>query len=105
MAEPRLSETSSAFEIQREFGLSHSDFFRIFPRIEPHATRTGDREMALARDDGRILQIELSAEMVRRLGALKIPFIDITFRFFGWSVEQRAEFFKKFERAFQKGGG
>jgi hypothetical protein len=93
------------FEIQREFGLSHSDFFRIFPRIEPDSRPIGERGVELERDDGRRLRIELSEEKRRCLGALKIPFIDITFCFAGWTTEQRTEFFGIFERAFQKGGG
>lgn len=93
------------FTIRREFGLSHSDFFRIFPRIEPDSRTIEERCVALERRDGRRLRIEISDEKVRRLGALKIPFIDITFHFTGWSDEQRAEFFAKFDRAFQKGGG
>lgn len=99
--------TGPAFdvEIEREFGLSHADFRRIFPRIEPEFRQLQERCVELVRADGRVLQIEISPEQVRRLASFKIPFILITFRFAGWNDEQRTEFFKKFDLAFQKGGG
>jgi hypothetical protein len=97
--------SGSDFEIKREFGLSHRDFYRIFPRVEPTARKISDLIFELVREDGSQLRIELSAEQIRRLATLRIPYIDITFRFTGWSETQRAEFFEKFDRSFQKGGG
>ena len=97
--------SGSVFEIERDFGLSHSDFQRIFPRVEPGAKKLSDLSFELERGDGRRLQIELSDEHIRRLATLKIPFIDIRFRFTGWNESQRTEFFDKFDRSFQKGGG
>ncbi len=100
-----MTGSESVFEIEREFDLSHADFQRIFPRVELGARKLSDLSFELERDDGRLLQIELSDEHIRRLATLKIPFIDIRFRFTGWSGSQRAEFFDKFDRSFQKGGG
>jgi hypothetical protein len=100
-----MSDSNVPFEIEREFGLSHSDFHRIFPRIEPTVERISALRFDIARNDGRKLEIELSVEKIRKLGMLKIPYMAITFRFFGWNDLQRAEFFKSFERSFQKGGG
>jgi hypothetical protein len=93
------------FEIEREFGLSHADFFRVFPRIEPGWQRLLPLLVETPRDDGRVLQIELSDQHERKLASLRVPYIEITFRFAGWSENQRIEFFEKFDRAFQKGGG
>ena len=100
-----MSQSADEIEIEREFGLSHSDFFRIFPRIEPGFRRVADRCVELEREDGRRLRIEISPEHARRLGSFSIPFIEITFRFAGWTDQQRVEFFQKFDRAFHKGGG
>ena len=91
--------------IKREFGLSHSDIHRILPRCAPQAERVGAVSYEIRHAGGGGLRIDVSAEKIRRLGALKIPYVEITFRFIGWSAAQRAEFFEKFERAFQKGGG
>jgi hypothetical protein len=100
-----VSESAQLFELVRDFGLSPSDFFRIFPRIEAAAQRVDDRTVKILRADGRTLEIKLSDERTRRLATLRIPYVDITFRFSGWSEAQRAEFFKNFDRSFQKGGG
>jgi hypothetical protein len=100
-----MSDSDSQFQIEREFGLSHNDFHRIFPRIEPTARRISASQFNLVRSDGRQLEINLSVEKIRKLGMLKIPYMQIMFRFSGWNAAQRAEFFKNFERSFQKGGG
>lgn len=92
-------------EIEREYGISHGDFGRIFPRIEPKTRQTAERRFQLLHADGRSLQIDLAIEQARSIASLKIPFTQITFRFVGWSVVQRTEFFRKFDRSFQKGGG
>lgn len=89
----------------REFGLSHKDFYRIFPRLEPAWQDLGERRVKIERSDGRELEIILSPEHIRQIASLRIPYIDITFRFSGWSEEQRLEFFEKFDLSFQKGGG
>lgn len=96
---------AATFEFTREYGLSHRDFFRIFPRIEPAWRQLDAHRVAVTRVDGRLLEIEITAEQVRKLASLRIPYIDITFRFTGWTQEQRAEFLEYFDRAFQKGGG
>ncbi len=97
--------SDSIVEIEREYGLSHGDFRRIFPRVEPDAEQIAERNFRLLHVDGRGLDIELSPEHVRQLASLKISFIEIRFRFAGWDARQRAEFFEKFDRSFQKGGG
>lgn len=105
MVDASVNEAAFDFEIEREFGLSHRDFFRIFPRIEPGWVRLGPLRVAVSRDDGRRLEIEISPEHVRNLATLRIPYVLLQFRFAGWSEEQRSEFFKNFDRSFQKGGG
>ena len=100
-----MDDSAFDFEYKREYGLSHKDFFRIFPRIEPTWQQLDAHRVEVNCEDGRALQIEISPEQVRKIASLRIPYIDITFRFARWSKEQRAEFFEVFDRAFQKGGG
>jgi hypothetical protein len=100
-----MEDPPGEFEFTREYGLSHRDFFRIFPRIEPAWRQLGARRVAVTRSNGRSLEIEIGPEQVRKIASLRIPYIDITFRFAGWTQEQRAEFLEYFDRAFQKGGG
>lgn len=91
--------------VTREFGLSHGDFFRIFPRVWPAYQTVGEHHVRLEFSPASCLDIRLSAQQYRRLATLKIPYMDIEFIFSGVDESQRTEFFEKFERAFQKGGG
>jgi len=100
-----MNKPAGELEVIREFGLSHSDFYRVFPRLEPTATKVKERYFELERADGRKLEIQISPEKIRKLATLRIPYMDITFRFLGWSDAQRTEFFTDFDRSFQKGGG
>ena len=100
-----IDDFKADFEFTREYGLSHADFFRILPRIEPSWQQLDAHHVAVSRDDGRSLRIQISPEQVRKLASLRIPYIDITFRFAGWAEEQRAKAFEYVVRAGQTGGG
>ena len=65
----------------------------------------GDRRVRLNLGPDTALEIQLSEQKYRRLATLKIPYMDIEFEFTGANETQRIEFFEKFERKFQKGGG
>lgn len=93
--------------VQLEMGITHADFFRIFPRVPDGGALRREHEAAIsvAWPDGRSLQVSLSAERVRRIALLRIPCVDVTLRFHGFDDEQRAHLVTRFHRAFQKGGG
>ncbi|MGR8947370.1 MAG: hypothetical protein ACU84Q_04930 [Gammaproteobacteria bacterium] len=93
------------FTISREFGLSHGDFYRIFPRVWPQYEKRDALSVTLDLEPDGEVSIELSEQKYRRLATLKIPYMDIVFVFKGVDESQRVEFFEKFERSFQKGGG
>ena len=96
---------SDKITVTREFGLSHDDFFRIFPRVWPEHETLGERRVRLSLGPNTVLEVQLSEQKYRRLATLKIPYMDIEFEFTGSNEAQRIEFFEKFERKFQKGGG
>ena len=100
-----MTEHPQTFTEVREFGLSHGDFFRIFPRVWPEVETIDPRHVRLVLGESAIIDIRLSEQHYRRLATLKIPYLHIEFRFFAMTEVQRTEFFGKFERAFQKGGG
>ena len=91
--------------VEREFGISRDDFLRIFPRLAPTYKQLNEDVFHLETEEFGRLVIRLSEQHYRQLGALKIPYLDLIFEFEGSSEHQRAEFFEKFERYFQKGGG
>ncbi|MEM7466145.1 MAG: hypothetical protein AAF387_04605 [Pseudomonadota bacterium] len=90
---------------QREYGLSHYDFFRILPRVWPQHESLGELQVKIPLSDDGTVTISLSAEKYRRLATLKIPYVDIEYCFEQVPSSQRIEFFEKFDTSFQKGGG
>ena len=89
----------------RELGVSEQEFFQSLPAA------IGDR--AFVRDgrtvrfdvDGHVVTLELGPQQTRRLGALELPFLRVTFRLGGMSAEARKAFMERFELYFRRGGG
>lgn len=89
-----------------EMGITHADFRRIFPRLVSDATTVhGDLEVAVDWADGRGLRVAVSPEQIRRIARLRIPYVNIEFEFQGFSEDGLARFLRRFDAAFQKGGG
>ena len=98
--------TDATFTETRQYGLSHADLARILPRFLPGTTPTSigyAYHFKLA--EGQSVSITLGPEQVRRLGLLRIPFVDLKFDFAGLDETQRRDFRVRFDRSFQKGGG
>ena len=55
--------------------------------------------------DGARLAATVSAQKLRRIASLSLPYVDISFGFFGMNAADRDGFLVRFDRAFQKGGG
>ena len=96
---------SEKIVVEREFGISRGDFLRIFPRLAPTHQQISEDEFHLETEEYGRLLIRLSEQQYRQLGAFKIPYLNLIFEFEASNEHQRAEFFGKFERYFQKGGG
>lgn len=91
--------------ITREMGISHSDFFRIFPAVIRGRTLDRLPGGVLVEESDRRLLVRLSAESQRRLGMLRIPVTTIQLQFEGYTREDVDEFMGRFERHFHRGGG
>lgn len=94
-------------ELQREMSISHRDFQRLLPAAVPGYRLSGDGSQHRIQqpDSDRLLTIELSPERKRRLGALCLPVTDVHFRFTGFDQAGFETFIKRFDLAFQRGGG
>jgi hypothetical protein len=94
------------FSETRQYGLSHADLARILPRFMPGTapTVTGNTYVfSLAA--GQAVSLAVGPEQERRLGLLRMPFVDLTFGYEGLDAGERAAFRARFDRSFQKGGG
>ena len=97
---------SNEMTIRKEMGLTYSDFFRSLSQIPAgwvHETRSDGATLKYA--DGTI-QISLGPQCERRLTALvKIPFIQVIFKYVDLSEVERKRFQSRFDLTFQRGGG
>ncbi len=91
---------------QRELGISHLDFLRVFPAVvsgsEVH--RSADGAFVVA-EHGRRLTVSLHQQRERRIGMLRIPTTRMTFEFAGYDPSEVDAFFERFNRHFHRGGG
>ena len=91
---------------QRGMGISHRDFYRIFPRVvEGAAVERDGLRVKVEWEGGKRLQIALSEEKVRKIALLRLIYLDLEFRFENFAESERDAFLERFHRAFQKGGG
>ena len=97
--------TGASTTLTREYGLSHSDLARILPRLTSATLEAVAGDYLFNFIEGRRLRVTPGPEQFRQIASLRIPFLQITFHFTGWSQTQIGEFFVHFNRAFQKGGG
>lgn len=99
-AGPRLPATTL------EMGISHADFRRIFPRlIAPLEASHDGLVTTVTWPAGGRLEVRMSAERVRRLAGLGLPYVELQFFFDDFSAADEARFMQAFRTAFHKGGG
>ena len=94
---------------EREMTISHIDFFRILPKaVGSHRYQQQNNVVSVSLNDegvaGQIV-ISLSKERIRKIASLTLPVTDVTFQAENITEEQKIEFFKCFDRAYQRGGG
>ena len=92
-------------DITRLMGLSHKEFLRSLPAAVRGMTCHAEGAHIRIWDAQKTINIHLGPEQERRLGSLVLPQTRVTVRFEGCSAEQREAFLKRFELAFQRGGG
>ncbi len=91
--------------IEREMSISHSDFFRLLPKaVKSYRYQQGDNHIKVFMHDGEIC-LSLSEERVRKIASLSLPVTDVTFQIKNVAEKTKNEFFKQFDRAYQRGGG
>ncbi len=98
-------------------GITHSEFFRTLPAAlatSPYTVQGSEVIVSAPfpfeseggkRGTNRCLEIRLSPESRRRLGALSLPTTQVHFTFSGYSSQDINRFMACFDRAFQRGGG
>ena len=95
----------SARTLVRCMALDRAEFLRLLPSAlgDVQWRRVGAR--ILVGDSPRRIEIHLGEEAKRKLGALVLPQLDITFHFEGLTAKEIESFLRRFDLAFQRGGG
>lgn len=91
--------------LQRELGIAHTDFFRVFPAVVGHRPFGRSGRCVLFQDGPRTLRICLASESQRRLGMLRIPVTALSFSFEGYTRADADRFMRRFDLHFHRGGG
>lgn len=93
------------FGIVRPMGLTHVEFMRSLPAaVEGMDCRVEGPHIEIT-DAVRRIEIRLGPEQMRYLGSLVLPQTQVNLSFEGFSEEQRKDFLRRFDLAFQRGGG
>lgn len=86
-------------------GISHADFFRSLPgALDGQKVMMSSNAVRIKEGKG-VIELLLSAQTERTLGAMRLPTTMVEFKFRGLSREQVDRFMDRFELHFQRGGG
>jgi hypothetical protein len=86
-------------------GLDRAELVRLLPRaIDNRAWSLSEDRISFREKHGEV-QIRISLESRRRLGALELPVTVLEFSFEGLEDEEIDEFMRRFDLSFHRGGG
>jgi len=89
-----------------ELGASQADFRRLFPHVvAPQVIHYQGLRTSVGWPDGALLEVELSPEKTRKIGSLRLTYLDVAFSFTGFDSDRVDEFMRRFRLTFHKGGG
>ena len=85
--------------------MTPADLFRLLPAlIKPDLYSLGLNTININKE-GRSLRIEYHEQDVLEIGVIKIPRLQVDFRFSGYTTKEAASFIKQFDTVFRRGGG
>ena len=91
--------------LTKDMALTREEFVRLLPGAAgdlPWREEAGRFRLG-AEDAG--VDITLDPQPPRRIALFTLPVMRVSFRFHGWSAAERDAFVKRFDLAFQRGGG
>jgi hypothetical protein len=85
--------------------ISHGEVQRLLPAAARGYAVTAGEDGYLLRDGPRRVRVRLSPQGERAIGALRLPRTRVELEFENLSEAEIAAFLRRFDRAFQRGGG
>lgn len=104
-----MQEGKDLQRLDREMGCTEADFLRWLPGATRHAAIEstlvdGQTLYRIAVDSGTV-EILLQPAPPRRIAALALPVLKVSFRFLGLDARQRTSFIEYFDHYTRRGGG
>ncbi len=96
---------SESAVIEKEMGITHSDFFRTIPRALDSQDYQQSSTGVVLETDGRRLEIAIGPQGERRIALMVIPRTQVTLTFTGYEDADIKAAIKRFDMMFKKGGG
>ncbi|MFQ5761035.1 MAG: hypothetical protein ACE5HM_08680 [Acidiferrobacterales bacterium] len=100
-----MASKTDSISFTREMGINHAEFRRTLPRALEHQSYKILGDNIIITDALGTLEIRLSPERDRKLGALVLPVINVHFTFKGYNSSEVKNFMQRFDLYFQRGGG
>ena len=104
-AEDPSGDRASSYAFTREMGLTREEFYKSLPQAIAHHEFTVTNGVVRIEFGNRAVTIELGQERTRSIALLKLPYIEVSFTFVGFSVQERERFMERFNLYFRRGGG
>jgi hypothetical protein len=105
VGDPPATGNSETCRFDRELGCTHAEFFRMLAAALAHRRHTVTDGRVVVAEGRRCVEIRLGPEGERRLGLLRLPVTRVEFVFDGYARSEIEAFMRRFDLAFQRGGG
>lgn len=105
IAEYASRERVPTYAFTREMGLTREEFFKSLPQAIDHREFTVTNGVVRIEFDNRAVTIELGEERTRSIALLKLPYMEVSFTFLDFTVQERDRFMERFNLYFRRGGG
>lgn len=93
------------YSLTRLMAITEADFFRLLPRVLTGAEHCLPRKNMTIPYAGGYVHIHLSILPDRKIGSLELPELALRLAFENLSTTEQAAFMRRFDTAFQRGGG
>ncbi len=100
-----MATGSRGLSLIREMSITHKDFQRLLPRaVKGAAISWQGNRVTITTEAGQVT-IALAPQTVKKLGLLEFPVTILTMEFHDFSPAGQTAFLKRFDLAYQRGGG
>ena len=90
---------------ERDMTITHREFLRLLPKALSGLSHKKSGNVITAESENGSIEIILGEESLRKLGSLELPRTEVRIELNSHSEIAASRFIKRFDLAYQKGGG